>query len=57
MCSIRTCRCDLRSDHRLKSFVASRRRCRVEGKDGNTHYLVLCGLRELVLREISKVNA
>lgn len=56
MCSIRTRRCDLRSNHRLKSFVASCRRCRIEGKDGNTYNLILGGLTELVLREVSKVN-
>ena len=56
MCSIGTRRCDLRSNHRLKSFVTSRRRRRIEGKYGNTDYLVLCGLTELVLREVGKVD-
>ena len=57
MCSICTGRCDLRSNHRLKSFVASCRGRGVEGKDRNPHYFVLCGLTGLVLGEISKVNA
>ena len=56
MCPIRTRRCDLGSDHRLKSFIASSRRCRVERKYGNTHYLILCGLTGLVLRKIGIVN-
>ena len=57
MCSIRTGRCDLGSNHRLKSFVVSCRGCGVEWKDRNTHNLILGGLAELVLGEVSKVNA
>lgn len=57
MCPIRTRRCDLWSNDRLKSFVASRGCCRVERKDGGTHYLILCGLEGLVLRKIGIVNS
>ena len=56
MCPIRTRRCDLGSNHRLKSFIASCRRCRVERKYGDTHYLILCRLTGLVLRKIGVVN-
>ena len=56
MCSICTRRCDLWSNDRLKSFVASCRRCRVEREDGDAHYFILCGLMELVLRKVGEVN-
>lgn len=56
MCPIRTRRCNLGSNHRLRSFIASWRRCRVERKYGNTHYLILGRLTGLVLREIGIVN-
>ena len=56
MCPIRTRRCDLGSNHRLRSFIASCRRCGVERKYGDTHYLILCRLTGLVLRKIGIVN-
>ena len=56
MCPIRTRRCNLGSNYRLKSFIASCRRCSVERKYGGTHYLILCRLTGLVLREIGIVN-